>query len=55
MSALAKVYYRSIKRGTLAFSAVPEELQEEVRSIGEQELANGIITQEQFFKWFGVL
>lgn len=55
MSTIAKVYYRSIKRGTRTFDDVPANLKQDVLALGEQELKDGKITQEEFDRWFGSL
>lgn len=55
MSTIAKVYYRSIKRGTRTFDEVPANLKQDVLALGEQELKDGKITQEEFDRWFGSL
>ena len=47
MSAIARVYWRCIKRGTRRFSALSAKLQEEVRALAEAEAAAGELTREQ--------
>ena len=47
MSAIAKVYWRCIKRGTRKFSQLSDTLKAEVRELAEAEAAAGELTQER--------
>lgn len=50
---MAKIYWRTIKRGTRSFSDVPANLQEEVKSIAKQEVADGVITSYEYERLIG--
>lgn len=54
-STIAKVYYRSLKRGTITYDEVPAELKAEVLAIGTQELNEGKITQADFDRMFNLV
>ena len=53
ISSIAKVYWRSIKRGTRTFAALSEKLQKEVRELAAVEAAAGSITAERSAELFG--
>ena len=53
MSAIAKAYWRSVKRGARAFADVPDEMQYQVIALARQDLENGAITEEQYVGWIG--
>lgn len=53
ISSIAKVYWRSIKRGTRTFAALSEKLQKEVRELAAVEAAAGSITAERCAELFG--
>ncbi len=48
MTAVAKSYWRSIKRGTRAFAALPAEVQGDVRALARQDLDAGGISAAQY-------
>lgn len=52
--AIAKSYWRSIKRGTKTFAQVPEELAAMVRELAQRDLQDGVITQEDYLRWIGL-
>lgn len=45
---MAKIYWRTIKRGTRTFAEVPSNLQEEVRTLAKQDVVDGVITVEEY-------
>lgn len=45
---MAKIYWRTIKRGTRTFEDVPENLKEEVKELARQDVEDGVITKEQY-------
>lgn len=45
---MAKIYWRTIKRGTRTLSQVPEKLQAAVKALADGELEAGTITQEEY-------
>ena len=50
---MAKIYWRTIKRGARTFNDVPSNLQEEVRAIAKQEVVDGIISAEDYKTFIG--
>ena len=50
---MAKIYWRTIKRGARTFNDVPANLQEEVRAIAKQEVVDGIISVEDYKTFIG--
>lgn len=50
---MAKIYWRTIKRGTRTFDAVPEHLKEEIRALALAEVEDGTITAEQYLEYIG--
>ena len=54
MSAIAKAYWRSIKRGAHTFMDVPEKLRNQVKLLAMEDLRSGVITEEQYLEWIGV-
>lgn len=46
MNAIAKSYWRSVKRETRKFSTVPAELREAVLALAEAEVQAGTLTEE---------
>ena len=47
MSAIARVYWRCIKRGTRSYSGLSEKLKGEVMELARADVAAGVITEEQ--------
>lgn len=50
---MAKIYWRTIKRGTRTLADVPETLREEVIAVAKSEVINNIITTEEYKKFIG--
>ena len=50
---MAKIYWRTIKRGTRAFADVPENLQDEIKALAKADVADGTITAEEYEKFIG--
>ena len=51
---MAKIYWRSIKRGARAFDDIPtDKLKAEVKELAMQEVADGIITAEEYKTYIG--
>ena len=49
ISYIAKVYWRRIKAGTRTFSSIKgDDVKAEVLYLAQQDLAKGVITQDQF-------
>lgn len=45
---MAKIYWRTIKRGTRLFADVPEALKEEVKALAKADVESGEITAERY-------
>lgn len=50
---IAKVYWRTIKRGARDFLKVPLNLRSDIRMLAETEVRNGIITTIEYEDWIG--
>ena len=50
---MAKIYWRTIKRGTRTFADVPAHLQDEIRALALAEVEDGTITAEQYKELIG--
>lgn len=50
---MAKIYWRTIKRGTRTFADVPENLQDAVKKLAKQDVIDGEITAEQYEEYIG--
>lgn len=50
---MAKIYWRTIKRGTRTFADVPSNLQEEVKALAKQDVVNRVITEEEYKTFIG--
>lgn len=51
---MAKIYWRRIKAGTRFYEDIPtEKLKAEVKELAKQDVANGVITAEQYKELIG--
>ena len=51
---MAKIYWRTIKRGTRSFADLPnEKMKEQVKALAMQEVADGVISAEQYKELIG--
>ena len=50
---MAKIYWRTIKRGTRTFDAVPENLKDDVKALAKQDVVEGVITEDQYKEFIG--
>lgn len=50
---MAKIYWRTIKRGTRTFDDVPDNLKNAVRQLAMDEVESGEITAEQYEQYIG--
>lgn len=56
ISAIAKIYWRTIKRGTRTYDSVKDEIvKADVKYLAKQDVANGEITEEQYLEITGEL
>ena len=50
---MSRVYWRTIKRGVRKLSDCPEQLHEEIKEIAKQEVIDGAMTVEDYYKYIG--
>lgn len=50
---MAKIYWRTIKRGTRSFDEVPENLKDAIKHLALAEVRDGDITAEQYKEYIG--
>lgn len=50
---MAKIYWRTIKRGTRTFADVPDNLKDAVKALALAEVESGEITAEQYKEYIG--
>lgn len=50
---MAKIYWRTIKRGTRKFSDCPVNLQAEIKELAKQDVVNKIITAAEYKNYIG--
>jgi hypothetical protein len=50
---MAKIYWRTIKRGTRKFTDCPKNLQDEIKELAKQDVADGTITKEAYLNYIG--
>lgn len=50
---IAHSYWRSIKRGNRTFESIPENLKDDVRTLAKADVADGVITEEEYANYIG--
>ena len=50
---MAKIYWRTIKRGTRKFEDCPANLQDDIKALAKAEVKSGTITEEEYKKYIG--
>ena len=50
---MAKIYWRTIKRGTRTFASIPESMKAEVKALALEEVQNGVISAEEYKQFIG--
>ena len=51
---MAKIYWRTIKRGTRSFADLPnEKMKEQVKALAMQDVADGELSAEQYKELIG--
>lgn len=53
MSPIAKIYWRTVKRGTRAYSSIPDELKADVKALAAQDVSDGAIFAEEYDRLIG--
>ena len=50
---IAKSYWRLMKAGRRTFDSVPDGVKEDVKTMAREDVAHGIITEEQYKDFIG--
>lgn len=50
---MAKIYWRTVKRGTRTFADIPDNLKPDVKELARLDVENGIITSERYEEIIG--
>lgn len=53
VKAIAHSYWRTIKRGTRTFDSVPDSVKDDVRTLAQTDVQNGVITPEEYKDFIG--
>lgn len=53
IKAIAHSYWRSIKRGTRTFDSVPDSVKDDVRTLAQTDVKNGVITPDEYKDFIG--
>ena len=53
VKAIAHSYWRSIKRGVRAFESIPDSVKDDVRTLAQADVQEGVITAEQYKQYIG--
>ena len=50
---MAKIYWRTIKRGTRTIEDVPAKLRDEIKELAKLDVVDGVIGKDEYKKIFG--
>ena len=53
IKAIAHSYWRTVKRGTRTFDSVPDNVQNDVRTLARTDVENGVITADEYKDYIG--
>ena len=53
VKAIAHSYWRSIKRGNRTFESIPESVKEDVRTLAQADVENGVISADEYKQYIG--
>lgn len=53
VKAIAHSYWRRIKAGTRTFESVPDSVKDDVRTLAQTDVENGVITPEEYKDYIG--
>ena len=53
VKAIAHSYWRSIKRGVRTFESIPDSVQDDVRTLAQTDVQNGVITADDYKGYIG--
>ena len=50
---MAKIYWRTVKRGTRTFAECPANLQAEIKELAKQDVVDGVISEDMYKQYIG--
>ena len=53
VKAIAYSYWRSIKRGNRTFGSIPDSVKDDVRTLAQSDVQEGVITAEKYEQYIG--
>ena len=53
VKAIAHSYWRALKRGSRTFESIPVSVKDDVRTLAQADVANGVITPEEYEQYIG--
>ena len=53
VKAIAHSYWRSIKRGVRTFESIPDSVKDDVRTLAQTDVQNGVITADEYKGYIG--
>ena len=53
VKAIAYSYWRSIKRGNRTFGNIPDSVKDDVRTLAQADVQEGVISAEQYEQYIG--
>lgn len=53
VKAIANSYWRSIKRGARTFENIPNSVKDDVRTLAQADVQDGVISAEQYEQYIG--
>lgn len=53
VKAIAHSYWRSIKRGNRTFESIPASVKEDVRTLAQADVVEGVISPEEYKNYIG--
>ena len=53
VKAIAHSYWRRIKRGTRTFESIPDSVKDDVRTLANADVHEGVISAEQYEQYIG--
>ena len=53
VKAISHSYWRSIKRGTRTYESIPASVKDDVRTLAQADVKEGVITAEQYEQYIG--
>ena len=53
IKAIAHSYWRTIKRGSRTFESIPANVKDDVRTLAQTDVENGVITSDEYEQYIG--